>query len=461
MDAPGAGAEAGSMGTSTTASPGGSGARRLLRRAVPGLVAAVLAAAGAPARAASPVAYEGMSLHLPDAASGWTRRDLGDGILLQRNVPKGASARQSKPGAALIQVRKPVPAAAGPFDAAFQRFAVSLAAVADKKPLTKGAGTTVNGHRIVYEQRCCSGGGASLDVFAVGVAAPGAHHLFMLAMIGLSREEAGPIRAEFEAMVRSHRPTAADRPFELVPARDGGGLDGLFTHLDTGLRPNVNGGLDFYSESRTLLFDRSGLFSREIPKDGADVAAHCRAEPWECGTYRLVGGGLGGAARIEMAEVENRFGMIERETKPLERKGEDLVIGGASHVRVPPLPRGAPFAGTWRYLFSNVGSGPLSSGGVTVERTLTLGRDGRFQRTGFVGFSASNEIGGDRTSVAGSSRRPAEAGRYEVDGYRLTLVGDDGGREVLSLFQPERGSDKLLIVNGGNYLKLDRDKARR
>ncbi len=428
-----------------------------------GLIAIALVATAGSARGAAPVIYEGMSLDLPDAAAGWTRRDLADGIILQRSVARAAKGGRSKPGAALIQVRKPVPAASGPFDAAFQRFAGSLAASAEKKPLTKAAGTTVNGHRIVYEQRCCSSGdGVRLNVFAVGVAAPEAHHFFMLALIGLSSDEAEPIRAEFEAMVRSHRPTASDRPFELAPARGDGGLEGLFTWLDTGIRPNINGGLDYYSDSRVLLLDQSGLFSREIPKGTIDIAAHCRAEPWECGTYRVIGGGLlGGGQRIELAEVENRFGMLKRETKPLERKGDDIVIDGRHHARLPPLPRGTPFEGTWRYLFSNVGSGPVSSGGVTVERTLTLSRDGRFRRTGFVGFSASNEIGGNRTDVSGSSRKPAEAGRYEVEGYRLTLTGDDGQREVLSLFQPERGSDGLLILNGGNYLKQGRDRARR
>ncbi len=52
-----------------------------------------------------------------------------------------------------------------------------------------------------------------------------------------------------------------------------------------------------------------------------------------------------------------------------------------------------------------------------------------------------------------SGDRPAERGRYRLEDNTLTLEGDDGSIEMLSIFAPDIGSDKLLISDGLNFLK--------
>ncbi|GBU16654.1 MULTISPECIES: hypothetical protein [Methylobacterium] len=399
-----------------------------------------------PARAAEETQIFGMTVSLPGASEGWARKDASDGVLLNRTWLR--EGRRGG-GAALIQILKPVPGKPAALPEAFARFVATFKPLADKRPITKGGGLTVNGHAFVFDRRCCGRmNDISVDSVSVGIASPAGHHFLRFVSLGLSRDDEKAAEAEFEALVRSLRPQAGDRAFELKG--DGKGFEGAYTHLSTGLRPNAFGGMDFYADNDVMLFDPSGLFSRRIPKHGLGIAEHCRTAPTECGTYRLLGGGfLRGPDRIELLEADNRFGMLTRREESFTRESGDLVIDKGRYRAIAPLARGTTFEGTWRHFFASSGSGAFTSGSVAVERMLTLGRDGRFRRSGFTGFSSTTES----ASVAGGRSRPAEAGHYAIEGRTLTLTGDDGTTERLSLFAPEAGSDKLLVIEGSNYLK--------
>ena len=411
----------------------------------------------APARAAEEIVLQGTTLALPEASEGWTRKTLKDGVILQKAFPRSDAEKASgktSVGQALIEIPQPVPATAdNPFPVAFQAFAHSLKQTANDKPLTKGAGLTVNGHPIVYEQRCC-GSRPGINHFTVGIAAPAAHQMLMLVMVALSNEEAQSARSDFERIVRSVRPRPNDRAFALEAAPGDHSLDGLYTTIETGIRPNVFGGTDFFSESRIMLFETSGLYSSEVPKGSLTLAEHCKATPADCETYRILGGGLlGGALQIELTSVESPLGILNTQTKTFQRTGEGIKIGDTDYRHVEPLPQGTPFEGRWSVLHASSGSMASSSGGVSSQHVLALARDGRFTRTGYASVMASNQAGDGHTSIASGSARPVERGRYSVEGYRLTLMGEDGRSETLSLFEPDRGSDGVLVINGSNYLK--------
>jgi hypothetical protein len=96
-----------------------------------------------------------------------------------------------------------------------------------------------------------------------------------------------------------------------------------------------------------------------------------------------------------------------------------------------------------------------SSGSVASSHTLTLRRNGTFERTGWSGASMMNEIGGSRSGVTTSGNRPGASGRYKLSGYRLDLTDADGRTESMSIFEPDKASDGLLVINGNNYLKDD------
>ncbi|WBV45129.1 hypothetical protein [Pseudoroseomonas cervicalis] len=425
-------------------------AAALLAALLPALPAAAQAPAQPPPPAAAaqpPLRYEGSLFDLPE---GWgpLPNATGPNYIVQRSFAGDARGRGR--GAALIQIAPPVTAPASQLDAIFTQATRSIPELAEERPTLRREGETVNGHRIRYDTRCCGRrNGASLASETVGIATDRTIHVLALVTVNLRGDDRQAAEADFDALVRSFRPTEADRAFSLQAPQGGGGLQGVYTHLDTGLRPNAFGGLDFYADSEVLVFDPAGLFSTSLPPGGRDMAAHCREAPGDCGTYRLADG------RIELRETHSRFGLIEVEQESLAREGQDLRIGDTLHRFVPPLPADTRLEGRWRYFYGSAGSTAFSSGSVAVERLLTLTRDGRFQRSGFAGFSGSSDTGGGSSGVTVGSQRPAGQGRYRIEGYSLTLTGDDGRQEVFSLFMPDKDSDGVLTIDGSNYLKRD------
>ncbi|WP_376091706.1 hypothetical protein ACE7GA_22250 [Roseomonas sp. CCTCC AB2023176] len=388
--------------------------------------------------AGTPAAFGEARFELPE---GWSGGPRGEALW-------AAERRFGTEGGAIIQVVRPVAGNDAP--AAAARFAASLPELADRRPMRRGDGVTTNGHRLAFEERCCgTRGSATIGVTSVAIADGRATHLLLLATVGLRREAARTARADFDALVRSYRPRESDRPFELRPPPGAGGLEGVFTHLDTGIRPNAFGGTDFYAEIEVLVLDPSGLFGRALPPGGEPLAEHCARAPTGCGTYRVSG------SVIELREATRDFGLLRVTSEPLAREGGDLRIGRTAHRRVEPFPPGATLEGTWRYTYASSGSGAFSSGSVAVERTLTLSRDGRFARTGWSGASSTNETGGGRTGVTVGGARPTATGRYVLEGYRLTLLRDDGGREDMPVMRPDPGSEALLVIGGANYLRRD------
>ena len=413
---------------------------RLLPIALVLVFAAVL-----PARAED-TALGGMSFLLPAEGTGWMRT-AGDatGLALRKDLPPLATGRGG--GSALIMIRAPHALGSASFAEAFAGF-TRLDALPDGRPLLTRSGITVNGHTIAWVQRCCRArNGVYADAHFIGIDSPRGSVFAMLLMIGTRRESAASLKADFAALVRSLRPARDDRGLDFTPAPGDAGLEGAYTSLETGLRPNSFGGVDFFADNNVLLFGRGGVFARAVPPGGRNLADFCRERPSDCGFYRLSHG------VIIMDDVQNEYGMLKREEKPLARGAADLSIGEQRWRRVVPFPAGTRLDGSWRYLLASSGQGASSSGGVTVERVLTLTSDNRFSRTGFTGFSGSTEADGARTSIVTGSRRPVTSGTYRLDGLLLHLAGEDGRTETLSVFRPAPGSDGLLVVDGDNYLR--------
>ncbi|KAB0678548.1 hypothetical protein [Aureimonas leprariae] len=407
-----------------------------------------------PAPAGMPTTLGSMRFEAPDAGSGWVAKPVKGGTLYQKQFPPDEKNRRK--GAAIIQILGPFAGTPATLDKGFETVAAGVKGLEKERPYLKSEGVTTNGHRIRTDYRCCAEmQGLSVGQRTVGIASAKAQ--VVLALVGLELHDAAKrsADADFEALVRSVALEAGDKPFALEPRPGDGGLDGVYTHLDTGVRPNAFGGMDFYSDSEITVFGTSGLYATELPQDG-DLAVHCRAEPTDCGLYALQGGGFfSGASRIEMREVSDAFGTIETEAKPFARKGDGLEIDGGAYSRIPPFAAGTTFDGTWRYFYAAVGSTAFSSNSVSSERLLTLRRDGSFRRDGWSGASGTNDTGTGTVGFTTGGNRPAASGRYKVEGYALELAGDDGRTERLSIFAPDKDSDKLLVIGGSNYLKRD------
>lgn len=385
----------------------------------------------------------GAIFDLPD---GWERKEDAEGIFITREFPE---TDDTSFAAGMIQILN-VTGQPTSLPANVAEMVSWIDGMAEEDPIIDNTGTTIAGHAIEVEYRCCTySQDIPLGQTVVGVASDTEQLLVSLVMLNTRSDHEDAIDETFEALVRSIR-FEGDDFAGMQPQSGDGGLDGVFTHLETGLMPNAFGGVDFTSESEVVVFDKAGLFSTAIP--AGDIAEHCAATPTDCGTYKVSGGGwFGGERQIEMRTMINDYGVIETETLPLETPGDDLRIDEGDYYRLPPFDDGTRLDGTWTYTWASSGMTATSSGSIAVQRTLELSEDGRFSRTGWSGGSSSGDMGG----VTVSSNRPASSGRYEISGYQLILTGKDGSTETLSIFAPDRDSDGLLVINGSNYLKDD------
>lgn len=139
---------------------------------------------------------------------------------------------------------------------------------------------------------------------------------------------------------------------------------------------------------------------------------------------------------------------MSRSSVAFARTKDGVTRGDKTCARIPPFAVGHRFSGTWSHSFAS--SGP--NGSIGGARTLSLTADGRFTREGSTGFFATGGAVDGGTAVAGHSRRPVQTGRYAVSGTRITLTDEAGGTESLSLFAPDRDSDRLLVIGGSNDL---------
>ena len=334
----------------------------------------------------------------------------------------------------------------GPFDAAFRTFVNATKGLATERPLRHGDGVTVNGHRILWEMRCCNSSKApGLTEWDVGIGAPGRNVLLKLMLARMSQEDEKAAVAAFQGLVRSLRPVATDRAFTFDPAP--GPLDGLYSRFQSSLMVNGMGGLNMTLDWHTLTFDRTGMFSRNLPR-GETLAAACARAPEQCGTYAL-SGEAGGPQRLRMTEAGDGFGTLHTTEGPVVRKDDSIELDEALWVAAAPLP--ATLNGRWASSYAGGGSMAFSSTFISSYNDLTLTPDGRYKRTGGSSVSGSNTGGSVSTSYAGSTAQRVRAGRYRVEGYTLVLTGDDGQTEVMTAFAPSPGSDDILLLNGSHW----------
>lgn len=388
----------------------------------------------------------GLTMALP---AGWKTASSGRLTMLQKDFPETAKAEK---GIALIQIGKPVQAARSSLEAGLKVFVASMQDMDKEDPFIKHYGKTVNGHDIRVEERCCTRmKGVRVRQIVAGIANDERQVYLQLVQMNLKDERSDEAEADFAALVRSLKLDADDGDFRIAPTEGDGGLEGVFTYLDTGIRPNVFGGTDFYSESLIQVFDTNGLYSTELPTGGRSLADHCAETPTDCGLYKLTGGGLFSAGKIEMHSVTSDYGTIETEVTALARDGDDLKIGERDYRAIPAFKEGSTLDGSWTSTFASSGMTATSSGSVASSRTLEMKPDGSFRRTGWHGASTSGEFGG----VTTNGKRAGETGTYTLSGYRLDLKHANGQTESLSIFEPDIGSDELLVINGSNYLKDD------
>ncbi|NGM20284.1 hypothetical protein G3576_09685 [Roseomonas stagni] len=371
-----------------------------------------------------------------DPPPGWQRQEQPGGLMLSRELPADAGRGTPRPGRALILLTRP----SADLATAMAAWVRTPEQLAQDRPRVR-EGETLGGGRMRIEER--SGGRPTMRAIHIGMEEAGRRALLLLVIVNPPREASRAAREEFAAMVRSLR-LNGDAPALTPPGP--GRLEGHFTRMQTGIRPNAFGGTDFTAEMQSLTFAPDGRFIADPPPPEG-LAEACAIPRAGCGSYAVSGG------TIVLREVEDEFGRVSRRSVPIAAAPSGLTIDGETWRRVEPFAPGTRLDGTWRYSFASSGSTGFSSGSVAVERTLALSRDGSWRRTGWAGGSSTTETGGGRSGVTTSAPRRESSGRYDLSGHVLVLRDAAGGEERLSIFRGDADSDRLLVIDGSNYLR--------
>ena len=267
--------------------------------------------------------------------------------------------------------------------------------------MVDSSGTTAAGHRIRVEHRCCQyRHDISMGQAVAGVAADSGQLLAAMIFMNVSSDHEDIADADFEALVRSIR-FAGDPEGGLTPASGDGGLEGVYTHLDFGLMPNVFGGMDFQSESEDRHVRSRRTVQHKHPTGGLAspaIARRCRGSAALPASRRA---GSAGPTRSRCARSWTTTAW-SRPRGSFARDGQNLKIDGGDYFRLPPSAEGTTFDGTWTYTWASSGMTTTSSGSVTTQRALRL-----YTRTGASAAAAGPAAAAPTASPYPRTARPA------------------------------------------------------
>jgi len=194
--------------------------------------------------------------------------------------------------------------------------------------------------------------------------------------------------------------------------------------------PNIGMGGMVIFEPRPIVLFRNGeaLRKMEALNDPGGLAAHKAAHPRDWTRWRRGGGQI---------QVQGEGGW------------EDL-----PYTKVmDPLPRGHRLSATFQRLR---GGGNTALGGgamIAAWASFTFDGAGRFTTGGGAGASFRSEGPSRGVSVTTQSTRPPSGGRYEIEGYTLTLTYDDGRVERRLIVTDPSDPKSALWIDGDGYAR--------
>jgi hypothetical protein len=239
----------------------------------------------------------------------------------------------------------------------------------------------------------------------------------------------------------------------------GGELAAIVIHGES----NFSNGTQWEEDVRFLLRDGTTYRRTEMPPDQLNVPASRQLEPQQWGRWRAAGKSYEMQAQDDDGRPDGPW------------KAE-------KHHAVRPWPAGTRLDGSYsRGSFH----GSLALGGTSFKNAIRFTKDGRFERShsslsssGSVAATLNNAVisasshgdgsgssstgggtvGGPFGTVGAGSTRKADdgasrRGRYELNGFVLSLHYDDGRQERLLSF-PVWGDHKTVYVGNGS-LSLD------
>jgi hypothetical protein len=201
------------------------------------------------------------------------------------------------------------------------------------------------------------------------------------------------------------------------------------------IRPTVmvGGGLALNPNPVVLFKNGDALYDISILKQTAsEIIAHRQKKPDEWTKWRRAGG------KIQL----------------LEKKGWDRL---PFENTMSALPRGFKLAGTYRYLNSAGMSGGAFKSSILAWDDLVFALDGSFRGGG--GANTMSQMDGPDlyTSTVIPARNPASEGRYEIDGYTLTLRYANG-RIERRMVVADAKEMSAIYLDGDGYVRQKADR---
>ena len=216
-------------------------------------------------------------------------------------------------------------------------------------------------------------------------------------------------------------------------------------------------GVDGMMESRThfYVFDESGRFLDAmidgVSTNAPDFDAILRDHPNDGGNYEVRGGQIH-FTYADGETDEDDFQLDEEVNHVIGRPS--IRLNGTWLAPLDPPADGTRLDQTFSSLFvHSTGFGDNSSS-VSGGRSITLGKNGRFETSGFTSVNGSAEMGDARTTWAGHNKRPDRGGTYAIKDGLITLTFDDGEVQARSILL---ASDSLLYLDGSQFLDRSKD----
>ncbi len=224
--------------------------------------------------------------------------------------------------------------------------------------------------------------------------------------------------------------TPAPKTFAF-PARPAGataGLDGVWLRVETYFF-----GTSLSIKNEGWFFTPNGRVSKS-PTGGFDPKAFATTEQAQGsdGIYWIADG------KLTIAWAKGSKPTVYS----FERKGAELVISGIGATPVQGMKKG------WRADVAYEGGASIGGGALASSTTIIFRKDGTYSRDSIGSISSA----GTRVEVSAYSQA-SEAGKYEFDGYTLTLTQKDGVVSKYTVFafsdRDQQGAPEYLWRDGG------------
>jgi hypothetical protein len=225
----------------------------------------------------------------------------------------------------------------------------------------------------------------------------------------------------------AHSPSSARPIGGLARASDPVGLVGMWRSDWVENEYQGITGLTLVAKDNTLIFTAGGYFFDGVPDgvtlDDSGAQEIMRRDPQNAGRYTVSGG-----------MISLTYANAKHETVEAKRTGAswDLVFRDRQMQPKMTFMAGGYLSGT----YSTQRISQAGSSFVVGEDDYSFAPDGRFAKGGQVSLSSA--------ALSSTAGRTVRTGRYFIKASALTLLYDDGTREIYSMFQESAGKEIWL-----------------